>query len=104
MAEISRRYEQLNHFECGYCFKWWSIGDPVAEAYFCPHCGHPQKVQTPVFVYKGLVRNRPMGRGVILIDKPYDGNQQIEDALPREGDFYAEIVIYEPPPMEKPNV
>ncbi len=41
--------EQLHHFRCGACDKWWSIGDPsitkpgsgsaTEREWFCPWCG-----------------------------------------------------------------
>ncbi|MBP6856046.1 MAG: hypothetical protein KBC42_03135 [Candidatus Pacebacteria bacterium] len=42
--------EQLYHFRCAKCAKWWSIGDPKIAGWvsknelFCPLCGHKQKV------------------------------------------------------------
>lgn len=37
--------ENLYHFLCGNCKKWFSIGDwePVEQLY-CPHCGKKQDV------------------------------------------------------------
>ena len=33
--------ENLVHFNCQSCKRWWSIGDaPVNAAWFCPWCGH----------------------------------------------------------------
>ncbi|MCC6520365.1 hypothetical protein IT403_00050 [Candidatus Nomurabacteria bacterium] len=39
--------EELNHFNCGTCKKWWSIGDPKVakkknQEWFCPWCGLQQ--------------------------------------------------------------
>jgi len=33
--------EELHHFQCGECKKWWAIGDaPKAKNdWFCPWCG-----------------------------------------------------------------
>jgi hypothetical protein len=33
--------EELHHFQCGKCKKWWTIGDaPKAKKnWFCPWCG-----------------------------------------------------------------
>lgn len=38
--------EQLNHFRCGACKKWWSIGDcpKNKKDWFCPWCGCKQKM------------------------------------------------------------
>lgn len=42
--------ENLFHFRCSKCQKWWSIGDPKKAGWnprkelFCPLCGHKQKV------------------------------------------------------------
>lgn len=37
----SRVIERLNHFRCGSCRKWWSIGDAPKgkRSWFCPWCG-----------------------------------------------------------------
>ena len=33
-------HENLVHFNCSYCEKWWSIGDaPERDHWFCPWCG-----------------------------------------------------------------
>jgi DNA-directed RNA polymerase subunit RPC12/RpoP len=35
--------EQLFHFNCGECKKWWSIGDfhlLKQDEISCPHCGY----------------------------------------------------------------
>jgi hypothetical protein len=36
-----RSIEQLSHFLCTFCNKWWSIGDAPIEKkkWFCPWCG-----------------------------------------------------------------
>jgi Fe2+ or Zn2+ uptake regulation protein len=38
--------EELYHFNCRYCGKWWSIGDaPIEERkdwWYCPWCGERQ--------------------------------------------------------------
>jgi len=40
-GEIS--VEKLNHFRCGVCCKWWSIGDaPKRKEWHCPWCGTKQ--------------------------------------------------------------
>ena len=33
--------EKLNHFNCIYCKKWWTIGDASIKKknWFCPWCG-----------------------------------------------------------------
>ena len=39
-----RSLERLSHFNCGYCHKWWSIGDaPERTTWFCPWCGKEQE-------------------------------------------------------------
>jgi hypothetical protein len=37
--------EKLQHFQCGFCNKWWSIGDPDSrkQDWYCPWCGEKQK-------------------------------------------------------------
>jgi predicted RNA-binding Zn-ribbon protein involved in translation (DUF1610 family) len=41
MGKLSQ--EQLSHFRCGFCDKWWSIGDaPKKNKWFCPWCGKEQ--------------------------------------------------------------
>ena len=44
--------EQMYHFRCGNCDKWWSIGDPPEQAgalkkkiWFCPWCGQKQGIE-----------------------------------------------------------
>ncbi|MFA4819275.1 MAG: hypothetical protein WC621_05555 [Patescibacteria group bacterium] len=35
--------EELTHFKCGVCSKWWTIGDaPRQPTWFCPWCGVKQ--------------------------------------------------------------
>jgi transcription elongation factor Elf1 len=36
-----RSIEQLSHFRCGKCNKWWSVGDaPLSKkVWHCPWCG-----------------------------------------------------------------
>jgi DNA-directed RNA polymerase subunit RPC12/RpoP len=38
---IDRSIENLNHFRCKNCNKWWSIGDAPKEKeeWWCPWCG-----------------------------------------------------------------
>jgi ribosomal protein S27AE len=45
-----RVVEQLNHFQCGKCRKWWSIGDAPKEKkkWFCPWCGIANEVDVTV--------------------------------------------------------
>lgn len=40
-----RSIEQLSHFWCLHCKKWWSIGDAprAKKEWFCPWCGVPHK-------------------------------------------------------------
>jgi predicted RNA-binding Zn-ribbon protein involved in translation (DUF1610 family) len=37
--------EKLQHYQCGNCTKWWSIGDadPRKQKWFCPWCGYQQR-------------------------------------------------------------
>lgn len=38
--------EKFYHFNCGFCHKWWGIGDaPKRYKWFCPWCGKEQKVK-----------------------------------------------------------
>ena len=39
--------ENLHHFNCGSCKKWWSVGDAekLKKEWFCPWCGVLQKVE-----------------------------------------------------------
>lgn len=39
--------EQLVHYQCEICNKWWSIGDaPIKrKEWFCPWCSHKQTVE-----------------------------------------------------------
>jgi hypothetical protein len=43
--------EQLHHFNCCACKRWWSIGDANMivpadkQEWYCPWCGHKQKVE-----------------------------------------------------------
>jgi len=41
MIDNQRTVENLHHFSCISCSKWWTIGDaPVEkEEWFCPWCG-----------------------------------------------------------------
>jgi rubrerythrin len=36
-----RTIEKLNHFSCGTCGKWWTVGDaPLSKKeWHCPWCG-----------------------------------------------------------------
>lgn len=45
-SKILLSIEQLHHFNCGACKKWWSIGDAEKQKkeWFCPWCGILQKV------------------------------------------------------------
>ena len=38
--------EELFHFNCGFCKRWWTVGDwePV-EVMACPHCGNRQCIE-----------------------------------------------------------
>lgn len=37
--------EQLHHFNCGVCKKWWAIGDiKKPKTLFCPWCGVKQSM------------------------------------------------------------
>jgi len=42
--------EKISHFQCGYCKKWWTIGDALEKKkkWFCPWCGLEQKVKIVV--------------------------------------------------------
>jgi len=39
--------EELAHFQCGYCCRWWSIGDfnKNKKRWFCPWCGKNQELK-----------------------------------------------------------
>lgn len=41
MSDNQRTTEQLSHFSCATCEKWWTIGDaPVDKTdWYCPWCG-----------------------------------------------------------------
>lgn len=41
MSENKRTTENLNHFSCSICSKWWTIGDAPSEreSWYCPWCG-----------------------------------------------------------------
>jgi|GEM_PF-1732463 len=41
-----RSLEQLTHYNCGKCKKWWSIGDSPTEReiWYCPWCGCKQRI------------------------------------------------------------
>jgi len=41
MSENKRTTENLHHFSCAFCQKWWTIGDAPndKEDWFCPWCG-----------------------------------------------------------------
>ena len=41
MIESKRSIENLSHFFCSFCSKWWTIGDAPEEkeVWFCPWCG-----------------------------------------------------------------
>jgi hypothetical protein len=41
-----RSIEKINHFQCGKCKKWWTIGDASEKRkkWFCPWCGVEQEV------------------------------------------------------------
>jgi len=45
---ITFSVEQLVHFNCSLCLKWWSIGDYTFEKteMICPHCGKLQPLNT----------------------------------------------------------
>jgi hypothetical protein len=38
---IGRSIEQLHHFHCADCAKWWTVGDAPKEKieWYCPWCG-----------------------------------------------------------------
>jgi ribosomal protein S27AE len=45
MSEAGKYFnEQIRHFSCGKCQKWWSIGDAPEKRneWFCPWCGENQ--------------------------------------------------------------
>jgi DNA-directed RNA polymerase subunit RPC12/RpoP len=41
--------ENLYHFNCDSCKKWWSIGDAPKDLqtrnWFCPYCGFSQVIE-----------------------------------------------------------
>jgi len=38
--------ENLHHFKCYFCKKWWSIGDaPSKHGWYCPWCGKYQETR-----------------------------------------------------------
>ena len=39
--------EQIRHFSCGVCNKWWSVGDAPEdkEEWYCPWCGEKQVLE-----------------------------------------------------------
>jgi predicted RNA-binding Zn-ribbon protein involved in translation (DUF1610 family) len=39
--KAKRAIEELNHFNCGKCGKWWTIGDAPKskKVWYCPWCG-----------------------------------------------------------------
>jgi len=39
--------EELYHFRCGKCKKWWTIGDAPKEKkkWFCPWCGTEEGIR-----------------------------------------------------------
>jgi len=41
MSDQSHTIEQLHHFTCAVCGKWWTIGDAPKEKtdWHCPWCG-----------------------------------------------------------------
>lgn len=45
MAE--RNIENLHHFRCVFCKKWWTIGDAPEsrELFYCPWCGKENEFQ-----------------------------------------------------------
>jgi len=49
MIKGNKNVEQLSHFHCGECRKWWSIGDAPKgkHRWFCPWCGKEQTFTTP---------------------------------------------------------
>jgi len=42
-----RSKEELHHFNCKECKKWWTIGDAPEdkEEWFCPWCGKKQIIK-----------------------------------------------------------
>ncbi len=47
MIPGQRSIEQLSHFWCIECKKWWSIGDApkTKKDWFCPWCGLKQVIK-----------------------------------------------------------
>jgi hypothetical protein len=47
---MKKSTEILIHFNCGFCSKWWSIGDaPKTKlVWYCPWCGKENKEEEPV--------------------------------------------------------
>ena len=41
LRKHQRSVEQLSHFRCGSCNKWWSVGDASLskKKWWCPWCG-----------------------------------------------------------------
>jgi hypothetical protein len=41
--------EELHHFSCSACKKWWSVGDAekMKKEWFCPWCGVLQAIVSP---------------------------------------------------------
>ena len=39
--------EELFHFQCAECTKWWIIGDAdqTKKEWFCPWCGKQQEIR-----------------------------------------------------------
>lgn len=45
---MQRSDEQLSHFHCEACGKWFAIGDPeYRSAWYCPWCGDFSAVTGP---------------------------------------------------------
>lgn len=44
-AHPSRSVEELHHFSCAACNKWWTVGDAPREKleWYCPWCGNVQE-------------------------------------------------------------
>ena len=50
-----RAVEELSHFQCGRCKKWWTIGDAPKEKkkWFCPWCGEGEESLQKKKINKG---------------------------------------------------
>lgn len=59
---LSKSMEELWHFNCGACKKWWSIGDAPADKkeWWCPWCGQRNERGDGAVVYPLLVKEEQM--------------------------------------------